>query len=599
MATAAALLAFILVFERNGGPADRTGAALKVFPSLTPAQVTKIEIVTAQQTVRVERTNLVWKLTSPVVYPARSRQIEAFLEACAQAEARTSIDARDLRSQPRGLADYGLSPPVATVIFHLGNERRELRLGLPSPVGDSLYAQRAGDEGVLVVDASFVGQFPKYAHDWREPALVSLEGLSFNRVEVRSGGRGFEVTRDPLTQLWQITRPPPLKRADNAKLNLLVREMANWQIAQFVSDDPAADLQPFGLNPPQAELIVGQGTNDLVTVQFGASPTNAPQLVFARRLSHTNIVLAPRNWLDALTQPHEAFRDRRLLAFLPDSVHQVAVQGASPFTLQRTTNGAWRALNDTNFVADPELVAAFLDSIYDLEIADFEKDVVTDADLAAFGLAPPVTQITLLGQLPANALAATNPVLGQILLGTGTSPNRVAVRRADESSVYGVPTSLIRRLPQSLVELRDRGLWNFTLEHVVSLTAARPGAPLRRLNRTPDGTWQFAADSYGSFEPLIVEEMVTRLGLARAERWVARGTDQPARFGVPEAGLRLELELRSAAGTRRLTLEFGARTAGGNRYAVTEIDGQPMVFEFPGKLFDELLQFVFPPAPQP
>jgi len=595
--TALALLLFILLVERRhqrGGPPP---GPQPLFAELVPSQVTRIEIKSAQETLRVERNGLVWRLTAPVSYPAHGRLIDAFLDACTKLTAHTSISAADLASQPRGLADYGLQPPAGVLTIHQGGRTLEFRIGARAPLGESVYAQLGGDDGVKVIEAAQLDLFPRTSAEWRDRSLLSLDGVAFNRLEVRTGARGFEVALDPASRLWQMTRPPPVKRADNPQIELILRELANWQAQAFVTDDPAAPLEPLGLQPPQAELVIGQGTNDLVTVQFGHSPTNFPQLVFARRLSHTNVVLVPTNWLGVLTRHFSSFRDRQLLSFNPTNATQVELRGLFSYSLLRQPAGGWRVGEPFNFPADRELVEGFLTRLQELRIAEFEKDVVTETDLAGYGLASPALRI-IVSAATNGPPGVTNTVLADLLLGTNRPPDAVFARRADEPSVYVLPLADANAIALNPFALRDRQLWNFGASNVLAVTAVHHHQTRRYLRETNSNEWRLAGGT-GDFLSGAVDEMVHRLGQLRALEWTARGASQLARFGIqPGAGSRVEVELRGTHGVQTLAMDLGRSLGPRGVYASALVDGEPMIFVLPRDLFDALEGFLLPkPAP--
>ena len=70
-----------------------------------------------------------------------------------------------------------------------------------------------------------------------------------------------------------------------AKVDALWRKLFTTQVTQFITDNPRADLELYGLLPPEAEVsfLVGAGDQYSVqsSVQFGKSPTNDPGSVFA------------------------------------------------------------------------------------------------------------------------------------------------------------------------------------------------------------------------------------------------------------------------------------------------------------------------------
>lgn len=596
VALAAALFLYIFSFDRPAGEAPPRPAGGALLPGLDATAVTRIEIVTTQETLRVERTGTTWQLTLPVVYPAEPAAIDRFLALAGQLRQLSSIPAKDLSSQPRGLGDFGLQPPHTTLKFQQRTGALELRIGSQTPVGGQLYCQLGGSEGVQVIGASFLDHLPKSASDWRNRDLFNLGGLAFNRIEVRAGAHGFEVERDPTNQLWQITKPPPTKRADNARINLITQELQKWRVHQFVSDAGSTNLEVFGLQPPGTELIFGQGTNDLLTVQFGKSPTNNPGLVYARRLSHTNIVLVANDWLEALHRPVNEFRERRLLSFNPAAVNQIEIRAEESFTLRRDASQNWRVLEPANLAADTELVRSLMESLGTLEVVEqdgFVKDVVTD--FSAYGLAPPWRQYSLLNTMTNNGLPATN-LLAQLGLGTNYQMDKIFARRPDENSVYAIALGESQRLPGEVFRLRDRRIWNFTTNQVTAISIRHHGQ-VRDLVRNASNIWSFATNSQGIINIFSLEETLYRLGQLRAETWVARGADKPARFGIAEVNHQVSLSLKTGETNQTLTVQFGRLSPLRRPYAAVLLDGEPVVFEFPQALHQDVLRDLAIPVP--
>src|SRR6185503_10473212 len=177
--------------------------------------------------------------------------------------------------------------------------------------------------------------------DWRDPTLISFSGVNFDRIEVRSAGRGFALQTDPVNKTFVLTKPTPARAAMPRVLEL-VQSIRTARVTQFVSDDPRDDLDTLGLRPPEAELAFGLGTNDVAVFQFGRSPTNDASQVYARRADRPNVVLVPKSLLDALQMPSSELRDRRLLSFSPEAVDTIEIipAGGEPVTVRRQFNGA-------------------------------------------------------------------------------------------------------------------------------------------------------------------------------------------------------------------------------------------------------------------
>ena len=580
---------FIFLFERRQDDSGtRETVVDKLFPEFQPAAVTRVEFARTNLLIRVERTNDTWTLTTPLAYPAQALAINSLVEVCSKLRPQASIPARQVKT----LSDFGLQPPTAVLTLQAGTNRLELRVGTPTPVGEQLYVQVAGRDEVLVVDGRLLDWLPRSANDWRDRALMNLAGVPFDRLRVRFGARDLVVQRET-NQLWHITNPPPLKRADTPQLNHLVAQMRRWPVVQFVSDDPRAELESLGLQPPDAEMAFASGTNDLLVIQFGRSPTNDTSLVYARRLSHTNVVLVPRVWLERFRVPFWDLCEHRLLDTLPALVFdQIEVRGTDAFALRRGTNGHWRFTAPTSEPADAELVNGLLVGLAEVEAVELAKEVVTD--FMSFGLEPPRRRYTLLQTTTNITGAGTNLLVAQVDFGaTRIVPDDQTffARRHDERFVYAVPGGNADLLAHAHYQLRDRKLWNFTTNQVQSVTVTRGGLT-NKLTRNSARLWAGLGAPADEVKSAAIDETLARLGQLRAEAWTAKGAASLAAYGFTNNCHKVVIELASADKPQLLSIEFGRQPARRNPYAAVPdpLDAQPVIFEFPAKLLRDLVQ---------
>src|ERR1043165_9623554 len=276
--------AYIWMFERHTlNTQARAQQAAKLFPDFDPGKVVSVEILRSNNVkfIRAERANDRWQLVQPT-YPAQSTAIDNWLGLFGSLDRRSYLSAQDLMTQPGGLAAFGLDSPQATVMIQQGTRKIHVLIGPKTPVGEKLYLQQVGSDGVFVTDSALLDRLPQSATDWRDPTFVDLSALKFDRFQVRSGQQDFEVERSPGRALWRL-RWPRLARADNALLQQLLQQLQTTRVTQFVTDTPGIDLEPYGLQTPEITLGFSQGTNRALTIDFGKSPTNQSAQVFARR----------------------------------------------------------------------------------------------------------------------------------------------------------------------------------------------------------------------------------------------------------------------------------------------------------------------------
>ena len=585
VAVALALFAYIAVTElRRPGTPPPAQTDESIAPRLRPATVTRIEFTRSNLTLRAELTAGQWRLTAPANYPADSLLLRTLADVCSRLRPQIVIPPEKVTS----LADFGLQPPQATLIFHQSDAPIELRIGARTPVNPQLYVQVAGSKHVAVTDASLLEFFPLVATDWRDRRLLPLAGARFDRLRVRTGARELLLRHEPAG--WRIQQPAPVKRANDALITQLLGELAKWPVAQYITDDPRADLEAFGLAQPESEISFGTGTNDTVVVQFGRSPTNQPGMIFARGLSTTNVMLVPAELLTRLRAPVWEFAEHRLLDALPaDAFDLIELRGRDAFTLRRQpagTNFLWQADDALKTAADPQLFQSFLLNLQTLEARELEKEVVTD--FAPYGLAAGARTLSLFQSGTNAAGGATNRLVARLDFGTVSNlpPDRLYARRHDESAVYIVPRGDVERLAWALWQVQDRAVWSFTSNQVAAVTTSFDGQ-MRRLTRSPDGRWNEPSQPLDDVRCLALEETMFRLGQLRAVEWVQLGADRLPIFGIADTSLRVSVELTGPPRTNTVTLGFSPR--GRNPWAaVTDPrSGKPLVFEFPRPLYSD------------
>jgi len=595
---ALAVFAFIFFFERRTADTDQAAkAAARLFPNLFGSDVDRLDVTRgANLHIRVERTNEQWRLKAPLAYPAAPGGIQRLIGALEVLRQRSYLTAQEVLTQTNWAAAFGLEPPVAVVVAHQGTQRLELRLGRPTLLGSQTYLQVIGRDGLFVVDAELLKALPNSANEWRDTTLVNLSRLEFDRCEVRPGTNGFEVLRDPTRRYWQMTKPL-LTRADTARLELLLHQLQLARVSQFVTDDPRADLDPFGLQPPERELVFGRGTNDLVTLQIGKSPPGAPNLVYLRPLAQSNVVLAPRAAVEPWLASFREFCDRRLMVFKPETAGRIEARSDEAFALERQTNDSWRIVAPYNAPADQLLVLETLANLADLEFLEFEREVVTD--FGAYGLNPPRRQYILKTTLTNGAAGPTNQVLAQVDFGNPAGPKLFARRSLENSVVTAVDNG---RLPRAAFELRERRLWSFTTNQIASITVQQRGQT-RRLLRTGPAQWTPGPGVAATINPYGLEEAAYRLGRLRAEVWVACGEAQLARLGMLAADFQLTAELAPSLKAKPLSIRFGAMAPSGRPYAAVELEGEPgpLIFECPRDIYELVLGnlSLMPPPAEP
>lgn len=600
----ALVLALYIAFVDRRSSQDETAAqSTALVTDFQRDQVSVIEITeTNQPPIRLKKVNQLWTLEAPIHYPAQTTAAERWLTLLEKSKWVTRMSLKDVTSQGASLAEFGLKPPRKNITLTQGDRKRVIHLGNRLAVGKEVYLQVDEQPEIYIADDVLLDALPPNLDAWRDPSLFTFSSLainkenSFDRVEMRPATNGYILQTDPLSG-WRITRPINARADVSLVGQFLTRIIPGWHVEAFVSDDPNVDLTQFGLDTPAHELVIGRGTNDLLAVQFGQSPTNRPDLRYARLLRHTNVVLVARTNLDEwLRVPASFWRDRLLAHIDPRRVQEIVGSAGttnSTYRLQEQTNGSWQIIQPEVLPADQELVTNFFSNINSVAI-DFERDVVTD--FGTYGLAEPARQFSF--------LAATNGLLTNVYATVSFGTNatgKAFARRSDETAVYSIDTDVFfNRLPLAYWQWRDRSIWQFQTNEVQKVRIT-DGTKVREVLHTPEGRWRLAPGSSGVVE-LSFDEAMFQFSSLRAERWAWVGNPDLGKttFGFTNGLHQVSIEVVQNGVTRTNIVDFGGTSDNLKPYASVHFgDDRTWFFEFPPTLYYQFVKNWFQALEKP
>jgi hypothetical protein len=582
---AASLFAFIWLYQKYLQPAP--AVIENLLPGLHAADLTRIQVNPAgQREICVVRAKGGWQMQKPLAYPALSAAVEALATTLEKLTPATRLTAAELGAKQNAETEFGFDNPQFTLLLENGGQRRQLLVGSRTAPGDQVFLRVVGTDGAFVTDAAWLALVPHHGTNWRDTALVEASGAC-DWIVVTNGPKVMEFRRDATNQLWRMTRPLQA-RADATRIAAALQQLRNGRVAQFVTDDPRADLSGYALQPAELAVWLGRGTNLFSGVSAGKTSPDKPAQIFARREGWNAVVATAKDTFAPWRAAVNDWRDPRLLT-LTAPVAEIEVRGEQPYTLQQSSSNTWAVAGET-FAADIESIQNFLKLLAGLRVSEYVKDVVTPADLQGFGLTTPARQITLRSQT-----GGTNGVLARLLFGN-MDTNRVFVKRGDEDFVYALKIEDLARLPEHGWEFRDRRLWHFSETNITQVTLRQNGKT-RVLVRTGTDKWSLGPNSQGIINPPAIEETFHRLGELTAAGWVGRHIAAPEKYGLNPDNLAVTIELASG---EKLGLEFGAELGQGQTaLAATTLDGERWVFVFPPPLYQFVTAYLTIPPNTP
>ena len=562
---AALLAGFIFGWEKYVAAPARL--PMRVLPGLNTNAITRIQVrVTGQPDLMVERTNGGWQLTKPLACATQPQPIENLLRALEGIVPDRFLTPRELMDHPGADTEFGFENPSITLMLFSGEDRKQVLIGARTAPGNQMFLQVVGVPGVHLIATNLLALIPQSPGDWRDPAMLDWKSLAFDRLLVNSGARTTEMERNPTNNLWRLTRLQA--RANSPLVEQMLAGLRSVRVAQFITDDPRADLDAYGLLTPDLDITFANGTNSIATLQFGKSPTNNVNIVYARRAGSPSVVAVPRDWITPWRIAPADFRDRHLITFrnIPDSIEAT---GLDRFTMTWETNGVWRMMPQ-GFTVDTNYMLQFLVTLARMEVTNFVQDAVIESALTNYGLAIPRQQYLI------KSGGSTNTTSVQLSFGS-QQDDTVYAQRADEKSVYAVSLREFNLLPAASWEMRDRRVWKFS-EHDVASVLIEQNGRKREVIHNGTNAWSLGATSLGSINVFAVEETVHRAGDLLAAFWTAHGKFDRGAYGFTNVASKITFNLKD--GTKR-EVEFGGVAPSQFPYAIVTLDGEPWLFEFP------------------
>jgi hypothetical protein len=575
---------FVIIYLIGNSPRSSDGPE-RILPALRATAVTSVQVrPRGELEIRAERTNDTWMLAEPIFYPADRDMVEGLLGALQTLTPAALISRKEINAKPKAEEEYGFASPQATIIIRQGDYLIHIFIGAHTAPGNQVFMQVVGHEGIYVIDAGLLSFIPVNPSAWREKKLFTADPSTVTRVIVTNAAKRFEISRSGTNQ-WQIITPGARARGDNGQIEDLFTNVQAVRALSFVSDSATPDLDAFGLQSPDVTLVFDRGTNSLAVIQTGKAVTNSPSQYYAKVAGRVGIVTVAK----ALIDPWRTANDLRDMHLITPGfeIGSVGVQSAGSFSLTSMSNGGWR-VEPGNTIADSQIAKVFVENLEALRIAQVVKEVVTEPDLPAYGLARPAARYEL---LPPKNAAATNSIV--VSFGSNTV-DKVYARRGDESAVYAVDFGDFLRLASAPFQFRDRRVWDFPHTNVSAVVISRGGKE-RRLVRKSPYDWSLAPGSRGIIEPLAIEETVRPLCHLIASDWLACGNTNRIRFGLTNGDCKISIE---SAGGSTHEIELGDISPSSFPCAGVTLDGELWVCELPPGLARDIVMYVAPPPPE-
>ncbi|MCH7825982.1 MAG: DUF4340 domain-containing protein, partial [Acidobacteria bacterium] len=387
MAVAAAILVAAVYFlEIRGGEeraeTERVADRLLRFET---ADVTGLNIETADTNIALQRVDDAWRITAPYDLVADDSAVNRIINRLQAANHDRLID-----EAPDDLARFGLADPEVEVTVELDDgSSYSLALGNGTPVGFNVFVRPGDGDTVYTTAAGLKDAVNKTLFDLRNRSILTFDEPDVARLDLTTADLDASMQRQPALgdgiARWKLTEPIEA-RADADTIADYLRRLRNDRALAYPSEDPDdEDLATYGLDDPRLTVRVWIGDDSAITLEIG-DESEEPDGYYARRLGSDAVFVAPTRLVEEAPDSVTALRNRTVVEFARDRVDGIEIDAGDDVIRLEKDGIDWRLVSPRALDGDAGTVSSLLTATLNMKAAEFASGT---ADAARFGFATP------------------------------------------------------------------------------------------------------------------------------------------------------------------------------------------------------------------
>jgi len=523
----------------------------RVFDGFSADQVKRVEILGSEREFEIVRQDGQWLIRKPLALRADRAEVENLLSVVEMLERKRKLTPEELSESKVTLADYGLEKPRLTLKLFAEQKKHQIDVGHENRQSDGVYVRIDKGPSVSLVPKLIAEKLEQPLDQWRNRAVLDLADARVARVEIKTPKRIVELARQG--DSWRVVQPLNARASSHA-IDTLVDAVTGLRAEKFLSDE-SGDLKKYHLDEPHCELTVKTDkAGDVGQTLLVGAPAGG-ELWSAACKGSSSIVAVPAKFVAMLDADLRDLRDGQLLHLDRRDVEAAEIRQGDRLIRIEKAEGGWKITGAKPIAADRDMVDQFLSRLVGMQIHEFTTDVLTEAE--KFGLGARAASVKLFGKAVDKGKEA--PVLADVRIGDRNPKKTLRyVKRADESSVYGVSEEDARFIPSSALDLRDRVFLTISKDAIreIRLKTARKEISVTRGDK---GDWV----SDGTIERAALNKIVADVSKLMAIRLVSEGDEgADARYGLNRPLGELTITEKNGDETVAHDLVVGAKTDG-------------------------------------
>lgn len=355
-----------IYFVDSERPAGGLEEKAKVF-TVEADQIQEVTVTSAGETTTLRKEDGAWKITSPISADADSTEVSALTSALSALEVNRVVD-----GNASNLAEFGLDEPRIKVAYKAEGGSGELHIGDKTATQSDMYAMKAGESRVFLVQAYQESSLAKKTFDLRDKRVLHFNRDQVDLVELNQpGAPDVQLARSGSD--W-LVKAPVQARGDYSAIEGLLTRLSTASMTTLV--DPNSP-ETFGLETPAAVVTVGAGSTR-ATLELG---TERDGTVYARDRARQMLFTVEPSLATDVKKTVDDLRDKDIFEFRTfNAVRLRITRGADTYEFQKVAGtgenatDTWqRVTNGTATDVDTTKMEDFLSRISSLRAQSFNS----------------------------------------------------------------------------------------------------------------------------------------------------------------------------------------------------------------------------------
>jgi hypothetical protein len=244
-----------------------------------------VKIAEGTRELEAQKSGEDWQLKKPVETKADSNEISSFTSSIRFARANSFPD------PPIDAKTAGLDPAALKITLHDAKAKtdRTLLIGKTSDK-DRYYARDASRDTIFIIDKEIPDKARKPVFDWRDKSITKIDRDKIDKIEIVRGTDTLSMLKDGSE--WKL---PDKKKLQGDKVSGMLNAL-DFEKTKDIIDAPQGP-STYGLDKPKLEVVLRQGSNELVRVGFG-NDSKMPEGIYLKTSDGPAVKVAGKDVFD-------------------------------------------------------------------------------------------------------------------------------------------------------------------------------------------------------------------------------------------------------------------------------------------------------------